>query len=62
MSLSLISKTINAPKSSTWKKLKKLVEEGVVEEFEGPGKGKLYRLRRETPRGSEERAGPGPSR
>jgi len=46
MSLSLISKTINAPKSSTWKKLKKLVEDGVVEEFEGPGKGKLYRLRR----------------
>jgi uncharacterized membrane protein len=47
MSLSLISKTLNAPKSSTWKKLRKLVEKGVVEEFEGPGKGKLYRLKRE---------------
>ncbi len=46
MSLSLISKTLNTPKSSTWKRLKKLVEEGLVEEFEGPGKGKLYRLKK----------------
>lgn len=52
MSLSMISKTLNTPKSSTWKKLRKLVEEGVVEEFEGPGKGKLYRLRRRD-KGSE---------
>jgi hypothetical protein len=48
LSLSQISKTLNTPKSSTWKKLKKLVEEGVVEEFEGPGRGKLYRLKRES--------------
>lgn len=48
LSLSQISKTLNTPKSSTWKKLKKLVEEGVVEEFEGPGRGKLYRLKKET--------------
>ncbi|HWQ17187.1 MAG TPA: winged helix-turn-helix transcriptional regulator [Sulfolobales archaeon] len=46
MSLSMISKTLNIPKQNTWKKLRKLIEEGVVEEFEGPGKGKLYRLRR----------------
>lgn len=46
MSLSMISKTLNTPKSSTWKKLRKLVDEGVVEEFEGPGRGKLYRLKR----------------
>jgi len=46
MSLSLISKTLNTPKSSTWKRLKRLVEEGLVEEFEGPGKGKLYRLKK----------------
>jgi len=54
MSLSMISKTLNIPKQHTWKKLRKLVEEGVVEEFEGPGKGKLYRLRRkDTGPGSE---------
>ncbi|MEM4970647.1 MAG: winged helix-turn-helix transcriptional regulator [Sulfolobales archaeon] len=46
MSLSLISKTLNTPKSTTWKRLKRLVEEGLVEEFEGPGKGKLYRLKK----------------
>ncbi|MEM0438582.1 MAG: winged helix-turn-helix transcriptional regulator, partial [Sulfolobales archaeon] len=46
MSLSMISKTLNIPKQRIWKKLRKLVEEGVVEEFEGPGKGKLYRLKR----------------
>ncbi len=51
MSLSMISKTLNTPKSSIWKKLRKLINEGVVEEFEGPGRGKLYRLKRkeETP-------------
>lgn len=46
MSLSMISKELGSPKSSTWKRLRKLVESGVVEEFEGPGKGKLYRLRK----------------
>lgn len=46
MSLSMISKELGSPKSSTWKKLRKLVEKGIVEELEGPGKGKLYRLRR----------------
>ncbi|MEM1610229.1 MAG: winged helix-turn-helix transcriptional regulator [Sulfolobales archaeon] len=46
MSLSLISKTLNTPKSTTWKRLKRLVEEGLVEEFEGHGKGKLYRLKK----------------
>lgn len=55
MSLSMISKTLNTPKSSTWKKLRKLVDEGIVEEFEGPGKGKLYRLKRRDEAGGNNR-------